>query len=164
MKNLLILILLGSTNLALASSSAINSNIIKYGLYAITMDNGKSWVNPVTDEKVHSQYPEPIHIKTTAEVPAVTPLFFGFEYHIEGLPDGLTEITTNVSHPPIKSADGKVSTGYNEQHKYLVLEGKLTSLTGYILENKNELTPGEWRFSVNYKGKELVSRKFIVVE
>lgn len=147
-----------------ASDPEIKAEIVKYGLYAVTLDNGKTWINPVSDQKVSSPYPEPIHVKTTTKVPAITPLFFGFEYQLSGLPDGTAEITTQVTHPPIMNESGKASTSYEEQHQYLVLDGKLTGLTGYILESKNELTPGQWKFSIKYQNKELVTHEFTVIE
>lgn len=35
-------------------------------------------------------------------------------------------------------------------------------LTGYIFESPDEIIPGEWRFTVSFRGKELISKSFIV--
>lgn len=151
-----------NSHLAYANGSP-EVKIINYGIYAHSPDNGKTWLNPVSDQKIKGNSASPVHVKDTRDIPARHPLFFGFEYQINGLKENTTTITTEVTHPPIKQADNKFSTSYQETNKFLVLNGKITAINGYLLENNNEITPGIWRFIIKHKNKTIITQSFKVI-
>jgi len=151
------------------SSNLINAteapeiNIISYGIYAHSPDNGKNWINPVSDLKIKGNSASPVHVKSAREIPAQHPLFFGFEYQINELKDNTTTITTEVTHPSIKQPDGKASTSYKETNKFLILDGKITAINGYLLENDSEAVPGKWTFKIKHKGRTIITQSFNVI-
>jgi len=136
--------------------------IISYGVYAHSPDNGKTWLNPVSDEQIKGNSASPVHVKSTRDIPARHPLFFGFEYQIDELKENTTSITTEVTHPPIIQSDNKVTTSYQETNKFLILDGKITAINGYLLENKNEAVPGKWTFKIKHEGKTIIKQSFEV--
>jgi len=160
-KTIFLLILWMSSTQIQASETPV-IRIINYGIFAHSPDNGKSWINPVSDQKIKGNSASPVHIETTREIPAQHPLFFGFEYQLEKLKTNTTTITTEVTHPPIKQTDEKVSTSYQESNKFLILNGKITAITGYLLEHKGEITNGEWTFKIKHKGKTIITQNFYV--
>jgi len=136
--------------------------IINYGIFAHSPDNGTTWINPVSDKKIKGNSASPVHVKSTRKIPAKFPLFFGFEYQLNNLTDKTTTILTEVSHPAISLADGGTSTGYKEQSKFLILNGKITAINGYLLENQAEAAPGQWTFKIKHKGKTIINQQFEV--
>lgn len=136
--------------------------IVNYGIFAHTPDNGTTWINPVSDKKIKGNSASPVHVKTTRKIPAKFPLFFGFEYQLNNLTDKTTIISTKVTHPAINQAEGSTSTGYIEQSKFLILNGKITGINGYLLENQAETVPGLWTFKIKHKGKTIIKQQFEV--
>jgi len=136
--------------------------VISYGIYAHSPDNGKSWINPISDKKIEGTTASPVHINSTRTIPAQYPLFFGFEYNLNNLKGSLTELTTEVTHPKIKQADGSFETQYKTTQKFMVLDGKVTATNGYLMENENEITKGEWVFKIMQKGETIITQRFIV--
>ena len=139
-----------------------NVEIINYGIFAHSPDNGTTWINPVSDKKIKGNSASPVHVKSTRKIPARFPLFFGFEYQLKNLTDKTTMISTEVSHPEISLTDGSKSTGYKEQNKFLILNGKITAINGYLLENQAEAIPGKWTFNIKHKGKTIINQQFEV--
>lgn len=138
--------------------------VISYGIYAHTPDNGKSWINPISEKVIKGKSSSPVHLSNTRTIPAQHPLFFGFEYNISNIKDPIAEFTTEVTHPKIKQADGTFSEQYKHTQKFLVIDGKVTATSGYLLENKNEIQTGEWVFRIKTKGKTVITQRFNVKE
>lgn len=161
MRTLLILFLICH---AAASSAAdnIKASILHYGIYAHTPDHGKTWLNPVSDKIITSNTTSPVHLLTTNQIPSQHPLFFGFEYQLSNLQDGLVKITVEVTHPPIQQADGSHKSSYHEEYDFLAQKGQLTAINGYLLENSKETQPGKWVFRVRHKNTELFNKVFHV--
>ena len=143
-------------------SKAEDIVIINYGIFAHSPDNGTTWINPVSDKKIKGNSASPVHVKSTRKIPAKFPLFFGFEYQLNNLTDETTTISTEVTHPAISMADGSTSTGYKEQSKFLILNGNITAINGYLLENQAETAPGQWTFKIKHKGKTIINQQFEV--
>jgi len=158
-KLLVLFIITGNTAFA---NDKPETKIISFGIYAHSPDNGKSWINPISDQAVKGTTASPVHLKSTRKIPAKYPLFFGFEYNVENLKDQTTDITTEVIHPKIKQADGSFTTQYQQTQKFLVLDGKITATTGYLLENENEIQAGEWIYRIKLNGKTITSQNFTV--
>jgi len=137
--------------------------IISHGIYAHSPDNGKTWINPVSDLKIKGNSASPVHIKSTRDIPAQFPLFFGFEYQINELKEKTTTITTEVTHPAIKQSDDKIANSYQAVNKFLILDGKITAINGYLLEDKSEITPGKWTFKIKHKDKVIITQSFNVI-
>lgn len=153
-----------SLNSAADSENNVRGEITAYGLYAYTTDGGKTWNNPISNDPISSPYPEPVHVKTKNRFPAKTQLFFGFEYEISQLPDGMITLDTHVKHPTLTKDNGTTSDGYTENNQYLSIDGKINGLTGYIIENKSEAMPGLWHFEISYQGKNLITKEFILTK
>ena len=136
--------------------------VVSYGIYAHTTDNGKNWINPISDKTIKSTTSSPVHLNSTRIIPARHPLFFGFVYNIENLNGQTAEITTEVTHPKIKQADGSFLTQYKETNKFLILDGKITATNGYLLENNNETQTGEWIFKIKLQGETIITQNFQV--
>lgn len=157
---LLFLIMMNSVALATENKKPDDVVIINYGIFAHSPDNGITWINPVSDKKIKGNSASPVHVKTTRKIPARYPLFFGFEYQLNNLKDKTTTITTEVTHPAMIQADGNTSTDYTEKNDFLILNGKITAINGYLLENETEITPGLWTFKIKHKGKTIIHQQF----
>ena len=157
---ILVLLLLSSTAFA---SEKSDIKIISYGIYAHSPDNGKSWINPISDQSIKGTTSSPVHLLSTRTVPAQYPLFFGFEYNIENLKEQTVNITTEVTHPKIKQSNNSFTTEYKNTQKFLVLDGKITATAGYLLENKNEIQTGEWVYKIKLNDKTVTSQNFTVI-
>lgn len=136
--------------------------VISYGIYAHTPDNGKSWINPISEKAVKGKSSSPVHLSNTRTIPAQYPLFFGFEYNVQNIKNSMAEFTTEVTHPKIKQLDGTYSEQYKHTQKFLVIDGKVTATSGYLLENQDEIQPGEWVFRIKTKGKTIITQRFNV--
>lgn len=154
-----------SNNTALANehnNKKTNVDIVSYGIYAHTPDNGKSWINPISEKSIKGKSSSPVHLSSTRTIPAQFPLFFGFEYKIQNINENITELTTEVTHPKIKQHDGSYSTQYQQTQKFLVVNGVITATNGYLLENKDEAQLGKWIFTLKIKGKTITTQSFNV--
>ena len=138
--------------------------IISYGIYAHSPDNGKSWINPISDKVIKGLTTSPVHISSTRTIPAQYPLFFGFEYNIQNLEEQTAALTTEVTHPKIKQPDGSFTTQYQQTQKFLVIDGKITATNGYLLENKDEIQAGKWTFKIKLEGKTVITQSFTVIK
>lgn len=156
--SLLFLFIAGNT--AVANDATIE--IVSYGIYAHSPDNGKSWINPLSDKTIKGTSASPVHLNSTRSIPAQFPLFFGFEYTITNLKEKTIELTTEVSHPEIKRANGAYSTHYSDTNKFLIIDEKVVAINGYLLENKDEIAEGEWTFTVKLKDRTIITQSFIV--
>lgn len=160
---LLICILTSSITIASENDSkAPIVTIVSYGIYAHSPDNGKSWINPISEKNIQGKSSSPVHLNSTRTIPAQYPLFFGFEYNIDQINEQVTEITTEVTHPRIKQADGSYSTQYQQSQKFLVIDGKVTAINGYLLENNDEIQAGSWVFRIKREGKTIITQQFNV--
>lgn len=144
------------------AEKAVKITILHYGIYAHTPDNGKTWINPLSDKIISSTSLTPVHLKNTRTIPAKAPLFFGFEYQLSDIESSTIKITTDVSHPNIKQQDGSFSHHYKETNTFLVIDKKVTAITGYLLENKDELQTGNWTFNIKREGKNITNQNFTV--
>ena len=162
-KSITVLVISIICNSALAISKD-DVTVNNYGIFAHSPDNGKSWINPVSDAAIKGTTGSPVHILSTREVPAKHPLFFGFEYNIKNLKENTIDIVTEVTHPKIKQSDGSETTNYQHTQKFLVLDGKITATKGYLLENKNEAQTGDWVFKIKLNGQIIIKQQFTVVD
>lgn len=163
----LFLLLISLSNIITANESNTknkNITVISYGIYAHTPDNGKSWINPISEKPVKGKSSSPVHLSNTRTIPAQYPLFFGFEYNIQNIKKSTAEFTTEVSHPKIKQLNGTYSEQYKQTQKFLVIDGKVTATSGYLLENQDEIQPGEWVFKIKTQGKTIITQRFNVKE
>lgn len=145
-----------------AETTSKGVRIINYGIYAHTPDNGKSWINPISDKKITGTSTAPVHIKTTRTIPAQYPLFFGFEYQLNNLDGKTAKIETIVNHPEMILPDGTTSIGYQQRNQFLILEGQITATNGYLLEAQREIVPGKWTFKIKYEGETIIEQQFHV--
>ncbi|MDH5516527.1 MAG: DUF3859 domain-containing protein [Gammaproteobacteria bacterium] len=158
----LIISCLSSLAFNLRAEKSEDITILHFGIYAHTPDNGKTWINPISDKTINSTSLSPVHLKHTRTIPAKTPLFFGFEYQIVGIEDKLIKITSEVSHPQIRQQDGSISSHYNETNSFLVIDKKVTAINGYLLETEDELKAGDWVFHLKKDGKTIATQNFTV--
>ena len=159
-KTITFLLISACYNTALAE----DIEVLHYGIFAHSPDNGKSWINPISDKIVKGKSASPVHIKSSRKIPAKYPLFFGFEYYIKNIKESVIEVTTEVTHPKIKLSENNYQNNYQETNKFLVIDGKINASNGYLLENKNEITPGEWSFKIKIGDKTIITQNFEVID
>lgn len=138
--------------------------ILSYGIYAHSPDNGKSWINPISDKIIKGTNSSPVHLKSTRTIPAKFPLFFGFEYTLKNLKGQFAEISTEVSHPGIKQADGNLTTQYKQSQQFLIINNVINATSGFLLEGENEIQEGEWIFKIKVAGQVMTTQSFIVTK
>ncbi len=70
---------------------------------------------------------------------------FGFCVSVPGaLEDGDLDLEKAILHPPVFGADGKVSTGYEQEIELTANGGEAIACLGHTLENETEAVPGRW--------------------
>ena len=84
-------------------------------------------------------------VEQTAILPAQPGLHFGFCVTVTGaLEDGDLDLEKMILHPPVFDADGKVSTGYEQEIELAAKDGEATACLGHTIETEAEAVPGKW--------------------
>jgi hypothetical protein len=84
-------------------------------------------------------------VEQTTILAAQPGLLFGFCVSVTGaLEDGDLDLVKVVSHPPMFTADGGVSTGYEQEIELTARDGEATACVGHTLESESETVPGRW--------------------
>ena len=101
---------------------------------------------------------------STTTIPLKSGVSFGFEYRINGAPDGAGVTIRDVLHYPEPGGTPPGSTA-----RLLVAPSDDNALINrgffeiYTLEEPWELLPGEWRFELWFGDRELCSQEFTLV-
>ena len=70
---------------------------------------------------------------------------FGLCVSVTGaLEDGNLDLEKVILHPPVFGADGKVSTGYEQEIELTATGGEAIACLGHMLESETEAVPGRW--------------------
>jgi len=70
---------------------------------------------------------------------------FGFCVSVAGaLEDGDLDLEKVILHPPVFGADGRVSTGYEQEIELTATGGEAIACLGHTLESEAEAVPGRW--------------------
>lgn len=70
---------------------------------------------------------------------------FGFCVSVTGtLEDGDLDLQKVIVHPPVFSADDKVSTGYEQEIELTAAGGEAIACLGHTLASEAEAVPGRW--------------------
>lgn len=100
-------------------------------------------------------------VASTTDVPLTLKTRFGFCFTLTGIyPDGPTELTKIVSHPPIRRADGVTGNSYTATRQVRVVNGRVSACEGYGFDHDYELVAGTWRFTILHAGRALVTQQF----
>jgi len=84
-------------------------------------------------------------VEQTAILPAQAGLHFGFCVSVTGaVEDGDLDLEKVILHPPVFDADGKVSTGYEQEIELVAKDGEATACLGHTIETEAEAVPGRW--------------------
>jgi len=84
-------------------------------------------------------------VEQTAILPAQAGLHFGFCVSVTGaVEDGDLDLEKVILHPPVFDADGKVSTGYEQEIELVAKDGEATACLGHTIEPEAEAVPGRW--------------------
>lgn len=84
-------------------------------------------------------------VEWTTILPARAGVRFGFCASVTGvLEDGDFDLVKVVSHPPLFDADGRVSTGYEQEIELVAAGGEAAVCVGHALESEAEALPGRW--------------------
>ena len=92
----------------------------------------------------------------TSDIPARLHTAFGFEYRL-GSSSIAPAVTVVVTHPPIRKADGTVTSGFSSRW-----DAGLTSIV-YVLDQDNEVVPGRWQLALESRGVTLCKKVFDLV-
>lgn len=100
-------------------------------------------------------------IEATAILPARAGTRFGFCVSITGaLEDGELDLVKVVSHPPLFTADGQVSTGYEQEIELIAAGGEATACIGHALESEIAALPGRWTIALMAADQVVASQDF----
>ncbi len=84
-------------------------------------------------------------VERTTILAAQPGLRFGFCVSVTGaLEDGDLDLDKMVSHPPVFGADGKVSTGYEQEIELTATGGEAVACLGHTLESETDAVAGRW--------------------
>lgn len=139
-----------------------SGEVITYGIYAYSKDDGRTWINPLSTSPGIWEDGFAVLIKKTDRIPLLKDIYFAFDYTIRGFHDGKVQLDWTVTHPVIIKPNGSQSSGYSYVREFVIKDGKTSGTSGYILNQDYELVPGQWTFSYSYQGTELVRKSFTV--
>jgi len=101
----------------------------------------------------------------TDTVPLEQGIGFGFRWTASGFSSReQVVITYRISHPQITRPDGKTLRGFTEDLPHEAPRGEIETTDCYFLSERHELVAGEWELAIVYRGKELVAKRFKVVD
>ena len=84
-------------------------------------------------------------VEQTTILAAQPGMRFGFCVSVTGaLEDGDLDLEKVILHPPVFGADGKVSTGYEQEIELTAAGGEAIACLGHTLESEAEAVPGRW--------------------
>jgi hypothetical protein len=100
-------------------------------------------------------------IEQTSILSARPGMRFGFCVSVTGaLEDGDLDLMKVVSHPPLFTGDGKVSTGYEQEIELVAAGGEATACVGHALESEAEALPGRWTVALMAADQVVAERTF----
>jgi len=100
-------------------------------------------------------------VNKTEEIPLRQGTAFGIVWAISGLKEKTIEVVYSVEHPEITLENGEKSRLCIGRMTHEVIDGIAGSIDGYILNQKYELVPGNWKITIKYKAIE-ISKTFKV--
>ncbi len=141
------------------SGEVKEAKILKYGIYTATDEERVEAQDTLSGKrKISSDFE---FIDTTTQIPAILGTRFGFKYVIKGSPEGKKiDLRVTRTHPRMKNPrTGKVSTvsKYNTNAKI-----GIPRYIGFAFDVEWELVPGEHKFKVYYKDRQLLEKAFTV--
>jgi hypothetical protein len=100
-------------------------------------------------------------VEQTTILPGQSGLHFGFCVSVAGaLEDGDLDLIKVVSHPPVFSADGSISTGYEQEIELAAAGGEATACIGHTLESEAEAVPGKWTVALMAADQVIAEKTF----
>ena len=100
-------------------------------------------------------------VTSTSTLVAKKGVSFGFRFALKAPLNGrIPGFEMLTSHPPMRVADGIVSTSQTTPIEIEFTDGAARDGNIYMLSEDFEVLPGIWTLEIRYKGKSLMSRKF----
>lgn len=118
------------------------------------------WSGVVGDPDTSRERPDP---KAVDRVPARVGVEFGFMYILHGVPDGTQVKVRQVARYP---QPGRRNPQSRVMQKTEEADAECTAgepcATSYTIEAGDEIIPGEWRLEVQYRGRKIGERRFLM--
>lgn len=142
-------------------AAAPQSQIVEHGIYLWKHASSNVSYNPNTTNPLVYSGGTGVFVKETRRIPLVHHLSFGFSFYLKNLPDGSYKFLWEVQHPPIKTADGKLTTGYKDWRVVAVKDGWADNSTKvYTFDHPFEMVAGSWQFTYSYQSKVILKQRF----
>jgi hypothetical protein len=160
---LLLPCILAAALVSVSNAQNIKGEIVEFGTYTVVERKG--------NVPVPSGSGQPVHItkairflETTNRIVAQKGLSFGFRYRLTGLPTNAAVVLDVATiHPEFTLPDGKKDTGRVLHIECKSTDGTWTHNVGYRFDDDHEMVDGEWRFSISYKTRNIITKTFHVV-
>ena len=145
------------------AAGSIESTIEEYGIYK-SVGALDTYASNGTAAK-HSTFGTYVFVKKTEKVHLAKGVSFGFVWSASGFPnENSISITHLLEHPPLRTPDGSTVTESKETYFYKPVNGKIKHTEGYSFSEEFELVEGQYKFTVFYKDKAIVTKTFIAAK
>jgi Domain of unknown function (DUF3859) len=134
----------------------LRGSILDYGIYRTASDAFHQRVAHAAGAPAGIEL-----VEQTSILPARAGVRFGFCASVTGvLEDGDLDLLKVVSHPPLFEADGRVSTGYEQEIELVAAGGEAMACVGHALESEAEALPGRWTVALMAADQVVAAREF----
>jgi hypothetical protein len=160
---LVLLALIGATGVRAQAPSVDRAEISWAGIYrgqiVGTVDQ------PGTASGKTNQLANIVKLETTTTVRARLGTSFGFEYRLEGAPEGAAAAVKIVVVLPKAGLFNPVTKQRTHREEWRPAPSMVggASLAGYLMERDWEIVPGIWKFEIWHDGRKLGEQAFCVV-
>jgi len=147
---------------SLSTKETIKAEIYQYGLYEtvgiyFTEDN-----KAVPSGKFGKSTGGVKFLRQTDQIPLIFGVRFGYDFRIYGLTGKTVKLRCVVTHPPITRQDGEISTVYEYEKEFDVVEGVVDDGADYYINHDYELVPGKWTRTYYYQDQKILHKEFHV--
>ena len=149
-KQALLILAACSLHASVAAADDVVGTITHSGIYEMVGPPGGPWkIGSVSEAK---------------RIPAKKGLRFGIDFELSGIIEANASLATTTRHPPMLKPDGSRSTTeVGTMGPFVVKDGKIASSFGFGFDHPYEMVPGEWQLEIEYHGRVVVSKSFVVV-
>jgi len=149
------------------SAADIKAEIIEYGVYErkgefIRIPDPTSPTGYVSRSDKSGEI---TLARETETVQMAQGVLFGYRVNVINLPDAEQHVfTLRYEFPPMITHEGQTTTSTEDQRRVTTSSRGVTGGIYYMLSEEYEMVPGEWKLTVLYKGDELASKTFTLIE
>ncbi|MBV9786026.1 MAG: DUF3859 domain-containing protein [Acidisphaera sp.] len=133
--------------------------IVAYGLYGASAPLGPlpAFYRQDTLERVQMTELPPL-LEETEGIVARACTRFGLEFRADDAGPAPEPLTIRVDHPRLQQPDGSASTS----DSFAVPLGPGLHYAGFDFDAPWELVPGDWIFTLSYRGRTIAEKRFTV--